>query len=214
MPGQQLQKAVITKLEPAPQESITCQFNPTELSLSKGASWQPDTAKEKDVPNWSFGGGQAANMTIDLLFDTTDSGRDVRQQYTDFLLKLVRIDQKSGQPPICRFQWGKIRAFQAIVENVDLTFTMFLPDGTPVRAKAKVSLKEYVDEGIFPRQNPTSVSEARKIWVVVEGETLDWIAYQEYGSAVHWRHIADANELADPKDLHPGQVLNLPPLPV
>jgi nucleoid-associated protein YgaU len=27
-----------------------------------------------------------------------------------------------------------------------------------------------------------------------------------------WRHIAQANDLADPSDLVPGQVLQLPPL--
>lgn len=213
MAGQQLQKAVITKLQPSPQKSVTCQYNPTELSLNKRVSWTPNVAKDKNVPNWSFGGGEAADMTVSLLFDTTSSGKDVRSEYTNFLLDLVKIDTKLGHPPICRFQWGTINTFKAIVQSVDLTFTMFLPDGTPVRAKAKVSLKEYEDEGIFPRQNPTSASEARKIWVVIEGETLDWIAHQEYGDAGRWRHIAAVNNLDNPKDLRAGQVLNLPPLP-
>jgi nucleoid-associated protein YgaU len=51
------------------------------------------------------------------------------------------------------------------------------------------------------------------VWVVVEGQTLDWIAYQEYGSAAHWRHIADTNDLDDPRQLRSGQILNLVPLP-
>ena len=47
----------------------------------------------------------------------------------------------------------------------------------------------------------------------VEGERLDWIAYQEYGNPRHWRHIADVNDLANPFDLRSGQVLKLTPLP-
>lgn len=63
------------------------------------------------------------------------------------------------------------------------------------------------------RQNPTSYTEPRKTWVVREGERLDWIAYQEYGDPGYWRHIAEANNLANPFDLQPGLVLQLTPLP-
>jgi nucleoid-associated protein YgaU len=49
--------------------------------------------------------------------------------------------------------------------------------------------------------------------VVREGERLDWIAYQEYGRAAYWRHIAETNDLADPTDIRPGQILQLVPLP-
>jgi len=62
-------------------------------------------------------------------------------------------------------------------------------------------------------QNPTTRTEARKIWVVHEGQTLDWIAYQEYGDPAYWRHIAETNNLANPMDLRPGQALKLTPLP-
>jgi nucleoid-associated protein YgaU len=42
---------------------------------------------------------------------------------------------------------------------------------------------------------------------------LDWIAYQEYGAPAYWRHIAETNNLDDPKALYPGQILKLVPLP-
>ncbi|NJM39843.1 MAG: LysM peptidoglycan-binding domain-containing protein [Anaerolineae bacterium] len=45
------------------------------------------------------------------------------------------------------------------------------------------------------------------------GETLDYIAYQHYGDAAQWRHIAQANNLLNPKNLRPGLVLKLTPLP-
>lgn len=212
--SQQLAKATITKLEPSPEESITCQFNPEDLSITKSLDWGKESAPGQNVPHKTNATGKGATMTLKLFFDTTASGKDVRTEYTNFLLKLVTLDTSSPtkKAPICRFQWGTIRAFTAIVTRVKLDFTMFLTDGTPVRAKAEVDMEEYKDEGIFPPQNPTSRSEARKMWVVLEGQTLDWIAYQEYGNCAHWRHIADTNNLANPRDLHAGQVLKLVPL--
>jgi nucleoid-associated protein YgaU len=88
---------------------------------------------------------------------------------------------------------------------------MFKADGTPLRAEVTVNFVQTVTK---PKgQNPTSRSETRKIWVVHEGETLDWIAYREYGDPAQWRHIAETNGLGNPKDLYPGQVLKLTPLP-
>jgi nucleoid-associated protein YgaU len=49
--------------------------------------------------------------------------------------------------------------------------------------------------------------------VVTEGQTIDLIAHQEYGDPSAWRHIAKANGLTAPRNLKPGQVLRLPPLP-
>jgi nucleoid-associated protein YgaU len=89
-------------------------------------------------------------------------------------------------------------------------FTMFKRDGTPVRAEVSITLKQVAEK---PKgQNPTSRSEARKIWVVEEGQRLDWIAYQEYNDASQWRYIAETNNLNSP-DIYPGQVLKLLPLP-
>ena len=206
-------------------ETIECKFNPSEISFSKTAKWQASgadqaqgqnagaTQKQKNLPSVEFGGGEAASMKLDLFFDTTDTGKDVRK-VTDKLVALTLIDTTIKTPPLIRFIWGSLQSFLAYVTSVSVTFKMFLPNGTPVRATVALSLTQYGDDKVFQkqRQNPTSFSEAKKMWVVSEGERLDWIAYQEYGDAAHWRHIAQTNNLSNPFDLRPGQILKLTPL--
>jgi nucleoid-associated protein YgaU len=51
-----------------------------------------------------------------------------------------------------------------------------------------------------------------KQWTVTEGETLWFIASKEYGDASHWRTIAEANDLENPRLLESGTTLSLPPL--
>jgi hypothetical protein len=213
-------------------DTIPCMFRPTEISISKGVSWgsaakstgkgkkdedeAEDTVPKLNVPKRRFRGGHAAKIDLDLFFDTTDTGKDVRS-ITDKLFELVTIrkDTLSTSPmtPYCRFVWGKIVTFMAYVNDVKVKYTLFKPDGTPIRAEASISLEQAVDENKLSGQNPTSFSEARKLWVVTEGETLDWIAYQEYGDPAQWRHIAQTNNLMNPRDLRPGQLLKLTPLP-
>jgi nucleoid-associated protein YgaU len=49
--------------------------------------------------------------------------------------------------------------------------------------------------------------------VVKERDTLDWIAYDEYGDTAMWRFIAETNNLDNPQRLTPGQVLAIAPPP-
>lgn len=219
MPNSTPEKATLTNLSASPAVSVTCQFNPTDLSFTKSNEWDNRSAKGQDAGVSSFSGGHATTFTLNLLFDTTDTGNDVRTEYTDKILAMMKVptapsntSDTLGEPPRVRFQWGVIRMFDSIITSVTLKFIMFKPDGTPVRAEATVNLQEIVDEGLYSPQNPTSRSEARRVWTVTEGETLDWIAYQEYGSPAHWRHIATTNDLEDPQNLRAGQVLTLVPL--
>jgi nucleoid-associated protein YgaU len=228
-------KAIIKNLDTG--EEITCLFRPSKIVLSKTVTWSTDDSKAGatnptkppprpllNVPEFFFGGGSAATLDLgDLLFDTTipnfsgvEPGYDDVRQYTDKLLALTlfnpnETDPKKKRPPLCQFSWGKILSFTMIVESATVTFELFLPDGTPVRARVKLGLKQYKDEKLYLRQNPTSRSEVYNTWVVQAGERLDWIAYQAYGDPSLWRLIAQANSLTDPLDLHSGQILKIVP---
>jgi nucleoid-associated protein YgaU len=203
------------------------QFNPEKIAVTKTVTW---TSKEssalggrivpqskRNAPDLDFGGGQPASFSLDLDFDTSQEGDDVRG-YTQALLKLVMMGKQQGPfrspPPRVQFQWGSFVLFMAVVTSVTITYTLFLPDGTPVRAKAKVSFQQHDDSDDRRRsQNPTTRTEARKTRIVQAGDRLDLIAYEEYGHSAHWRFLAEANGLLDPRSLEPGQILAIPQLP-
>lgn len=220
-------KATIVPVDPSG-DAIECQFNPNQISYSKSTNWKSTPTFNKNIPLAEFGGGQADKLTMKLFFDTSSQQRVDVRSYLGPLIDLTRFKEtgqssttKRTKPPLCRFMWGTFSSksgmsFQAYLEHVNVTFSMFLPDGTPVRAEADVSfvsVKETTDSGSMPGQNPTSRSEARKLWIVAEGETLDWIAYKEYGQSAQWRHIAQSNNLMDPMNVRTGTVLRLTPLP-
>lgn len=56
-------------------------------------------------------------------------------------------------------------------------------------------------------------STATKIYVVKSGDSLSKIAKQEYGDAMAWKTIFEANKdvLKDPDKIFPGQKLKIPP---
>ncbi len=205
---------------------IECQFNPQTLSISKTVSWHAVTLRQAagrkasvpdlNAPFMVFGGGNPAEFSLDLIFDTTTlSNQDVRG-YTNQLLALTLKgagdpSTPKDPPPLVQFIWGEFQLFAAVITAVTINYTLFLASGVPVRARAQVRFKQAYDgDTLGAAQNPTSRTDRRKTRLVHQGERLDYIAYQEYGNAERWREIAEANDLDDPRDLQAGQILVIP----
>ncbi len=197
---------------------IKCMFNPKEYSFSKRNQWAPGKTKGHNMPQLEFGSGQSATLQMQLFFDTYAAGKDVRKEYTDAIWQLMMVDPSKkdpkthkSRPPMVRFQWGSAWTFDAVITSINQKFTLFMYDGTPVRATLDVSFQQIKDETLLPKQNPTSGGVGgERVWTVNEGDTLAWIAYKEYGDATQWRRIADANHLTRVRRLEPGTVLEIP----
>lgn len=225
MPNGALAKAEITNL--VTNEKVRCMFNPKEYTFSKTNNWSEKPAKGKDVAHLEFSGGAPAQLTLQLLFDTYEAhgqngaGDDVRS-YTKGLWDMMKVSNGNkntatgkGEPPHCRFEWGSLWSFEAVITSMSQKFTLFANDGTPLRATLDVTFKQIKDEGQYPRQNPSSGGNpGEHLRTVREGETLAQIAYEEYGDPTVWRHLADTNRVDDPRRLHPGHVLMIRPLPL
>ena len=211
-------KAKIVNLNDASEQPIEVLFNPNEYTFIKRNRWTRTDVIGKDVPQLQFGGGDSMTLKMQLFFDTYTTGKDVRQ-ITNRIWKLMSINDKltdpktgKGRPPEVEFQWGKIVSFKAVITEIKQVFTLFRYDGTPVRATLDVTFLQAKEGGKYPGQTPPTVGKpGYKRRVVKEGDSIDWIAYEEYGDSARWRFIAETNNLDNPRRLKPGQVLAIAP---
>lgn len=100
-----------------------------------------------------------------------------------------------------------------ILESVSEEFSLFSPGGVPLRAKLNVSFREAWTISQQLLVTPRHSSDRTTLHQVVRGETLCGIAYEQFNDPTQWRLIADANNLANPRLLTPGQILVIPPNP-
>jgi nucleoid-associated protein YgaU len=203
-------------------DRIPCVFNPAEFTVSKSTSWQAPEAKGKNAPDLRFQAGQPGTMTLSLTLDTTDSGEPVTI-HTDKLFSLLAVNSQvqgadparnAARPPWVKFTWGSFTSYQMVVERLQVRFTFFTSDGTPLRARADLSLKQFADTADHPYQNPTSRTPTlQTLHHTTGGETLDRIAATHYANHALWRVIAEANRVEDPLRIPAGTVLVIPELP-
>ncbi len=194
------------------------EFNPAQLSLSQRAHWQATpTAAVRDGSKPEFMGAEPREMTVEIFLDssTRPSGNTVLKK-VESLLRCCEVTADSiaadkPSPPWVVFQWGSFSTarFTAYVSSVEASYTLFGTTGIPLRATCQVHLVEI--PGKTEGQNPTSGAlTAQRVHRVVAGDSLQSLAWREYGSATAWRAIAEANGIDDPSRLPTGVELVLP----
>ena len=202
-------------------------FNPAEYSIEKGNTFQSTSLPGLATPVTQFVTGNADTLSMELYFDTYakssrhDSshikGEDVRK-YTRPIANLMEIDRHLHAPPICEFTWGvplgRFEGFQftGIIEKVSQRFTFFLDDGTPVRATLNVTFKEYKTVKEQLEDLDLQSADRTKRREIKEGDSIWFLAHEEYGDPARWREIAKHNGLENPRIVAPGTQLELPPL--
>ena len=206
----ELAKAKIKRYIPKgkKEDDITVLFNPTEYQLTQSNQFTEVGVPGLAAPPLQFGRGNARVLSMQLFFDTYEKQTDVRV-HTGELIKLLEIDPDLHAPPVCLFTWGKL-TFIGVLEHANQRFTLFLRDGTPVRATVDVTFKEFLDTN---RQGGKLQSaNFAKQHMVQRGDTLSGIAAEYYDDPALWRPIAEENGIDEPLALQPGQVLSIPPI--
>ncbi|MGM0576311.1 MAG: LysM peptidoglycan-binding domain-containing protein [Myxococcota bacterium] len=220
----QLQKACLVAYDkPGGSElsgyNIEFFLNPSTISITKSVKLeQTQTEQNAQETRWTMTNPIELDIG-ELWFDTYESRESVRSKYIDKLEKLLDYYEASHHIPCVRLVWGqftqgseKDSQYLFYVEKLKVDYSMFLPDGTPVRAKAKLTLKQALPIEQQMSENPKQSPDHAKLYTVKRGDTLQGIAYAEYDDPHEWRRIAETNDIDDPMSLRPGSKLLVPPI--
>jgi hypothetical protein len=205
---------------------IPVYFNPTEYSISKSNDWKYDKVTGTSFPPAQFGGGNPRELTLSLLLDASLLGKKAHVRgVTNRLFKMMEVKGAAGAggpnsvPPFVTFHWGKETTFKSVCTQLTVAYKLFRPNGDPIRADVKMTLKQAVTASTASANsanrgtNPTTRANAgHGVHTVRDGDSLASIAYQAYGDATVWRAIADANDIENPFHLRRGRSLSLPSL--
>lgn len=193
-------------------------FNPKQLSFSTQSRWHP-AKTQANKPDKQYGGGDGSSLSLELFFDSSEKHGSVPagsvRESIDLLRQLTVINPKLKRPPKCLLFWGVFggaegRLFTGMLQSIQETYTLFRPDGTPIRATVQCSFTESINkkeeaEARLPRQGTSTVT-------ANSSQTLSSISGDQYGDPSAWRTIAEANRIDDPLELPSGTPLLLPPL--
>ncbi len=132
--------------DPKKPEPVEVQFNPQTLKLGLASRVEGGDSKGRQVRQWI--GKTSTTLSFDLHFDTADEGttdspvsvRSKTAMVEKYVLPMKEVTEKQATPKV-RFTWGEL-VFEGIIESLSVDFDLFAADGTPLRAKMSVTIKE------------------------------------------------------------------------
>lgn len=215
----QLDADFIQEIEPT--RNVQVQFNPESLKVSFANQLQTPAGPgdQKGTPARQFVGAGTTKLSLTLWFDVTaelpenDKGiNDVRrltQRVAYFITPVPKGDKYL--PPSVRFIWGSFQ-FDGLMESLEESLEFFSNDGRPLRSSVTINLSQQrITEFAFRKMNsngkPPSPGTS-KLTQTPAGATLPGMAASQ-GKANEWQSIAAANNIENPRQLQPGQLIDM-----
>lgn len=195
-------KATLTALPDG--DPITVHFNPASLvyTVENSSPQQGGDPKRRQ-----FAASFTGKLTMDLQFDTTDSGADVRQitsQVALFMQSSAQANKNSSSgpsttnqpaPSVLSFEWGAYQ-FQGFMESFKETIDFFSADGVPLRALVSIGLARQ--DNVFDAGSGTSTDTSGSL--VPTGQNMSVTdAATQGGDPTATRALASANGVENPR---------------
>ncbi len=151
------------------------------------------------------------SLSFELMLDGTGAtGRE-----TDVPSEISRLakavfgplgDPKKRKEKVV-ISWGDTISFTGHVETFDISYNLFKPDGTPLRATVKLS---FLGTSVLTQVNEKERGKTKEL-DIDEARTLVNACNAVYNSPVGYIAVAKANKLTTVRKLKPGSTLVFPP---
>ncbi len=217
-------------------ESYTALINPDQIVMDTKIEYEPSEESGNNGEQQRFVGISSPKLNLKLLFDgtgillastksaiaeaissigspPTDSPSlgTVTEQIDAFQKVATSYYGENHEPRYVRIIWGGI-IFKGRLETFKVTYTLFKPDGSPLRATGDAGFVGSVDPATQANLNNNQSPDLTHIRIVKEGDTLPLMCNRIYKNSKLYLEIAKVNKLSNYRNLKPGAKLFFPPI--
>jgi Contractile injection system tube protein len=167
-------------------------------------------------------------LTFDFLFDDTGIIEDLRKHNDSNGAKPNKIDVADDikkfktiltkyqgdihEPFFYKLVWGKNSIYIGRVTEISITYKLFKPDGSPIRAVAKVKFKSSIEDIKRAGKENKSSPDLTHFRTVKAGDTLPLMCQRIYGNPKYYLQVAAINNIGNFRRLTPGLEILFPPI--
>ena len=201
-------------------DSISLLINPSELSLKRKTEFSTCVPMGDAASGRNFSKMQPDTLTFSTVFDGTGvvpmpTGSKLPAEVEDQLEALNKIvyayNGQQHQPDVVQIVWGRL-LFNGRLTSLDIDYTLFKPNGAPLRAKVSMSFQGYKTRQEATLEADASSPDLSHLVVVRDGDTLPLLCHRIYGDGSYYVDVARFNGLHAFRTLKPGLTLHFPPL--
>ena len=219
----------------APKDTYVVQVNPGSYTRTNLINYSRQRGQGASASEAVFSDSPPVNLTFDFLFDGTGvvpvpselgdvplvgaiasalSGPKkfvVMDEITKFDKLVYRYEGSIHRPRQLLLVWGSL-VFSCVLSSVAYRFTLFSPDGTPLRAVAACTFCESIPTALRALQENATSPDLTHLRDVRDGDTLPALANEIYGRPELYLEVARVNKLVNFRRLKSASRIAFPPL--
>ena len=197
-----------------PRGTFEAMFNPGRFAVSNIFNFDDRQSDAEIGSEQKFRSIRPKEFNFDFLIDGTGATGEtieVEDRIEEFK-DVTGFTRNERRPFYLTLSWGFF-TIRCVLKGMNVNYTLFKPNGTPVRAIIKASFAEYKTPAQQERENPLAISTAlTQIRDVFDGDNLSNLAQKIYGDATRYLDIASENGLNNVRELLSGDRLEFPPI--
>ncbi|MEJ2457620.1 MAG: hypothetical protein P8Y58_05515 [Novosphingobium sp.] len=194
--------------------------NPTSYSHRTQIGYNDRQAQGSSGPSPEFNRIAKEEVSFELIFDATGAipvpqgqsyNNGIADGISQFTALAATMNGNIHSPNYLVLAWAQLQ-FQCVLSSMDIKYTLFRPDGTPLRARMAVTFQSFTSETQLAKEANKKSPDMTHIVTVTAGDTLPLLCYRIYGDSGYYRSVARFNRLLSFRDVAPGMQLLFPPL--
>jgi nucleoid-associated protein YgaU len=143
--------------------------------------------------------------------------KDLVGQVQAFLNIVYTMDGKTHKPNFLRLLWGDFpfgnkEGFNCILKDLQINYTLFSPDGKPLRAKLSATFVNFIEQVRRVQEEGKKSPDVTHLRKVKAGDTLPLMSYEVYGDPTYYLQVATVNGLVNFRRLATNADLRFPPI--
>jgi hypothetical protein len=208
---------------------FTVQVNPESYTLTHTIEYTEQQAGGTSAAQPRYSCSRPQNLEFDFLFDATgvlngdgipaaESGVPAVTAVNSIVETIEKLKKvlynfigDTHETPYVKIYWGTL-LFKCRLTNLGVTYKLFKPDGTPVRASAKCSFMGTVEDEQRTAAENAQSPDLTHMRRVKHGDTLPLMCYTIYGDENLYLQVAAVNKLNHYRNIKVGQELFFPPV--
>lgn len=191
---------------------LMVQINPESYKLNKSVLFAPREKVANVAQTPGFKKFSPSTLSFDVIFDGTGviptGGKTVNERIDELDNLIYQMVGETREPGYVVIAWGTF-SFYGRLSKADYSYTLFKPNGSPLRAKISLSFTDAlsVEEEQALKAEKAAQGEYK---VVTEGKTLPDMCQEVYGNANYAGLIATINGLDGFRNLQAGTKIWFP----
>ncbi len=195
-------------------DEFVVMFNPASYSQRYEVEYEENQGQGTTGNAKIFGSIKPQEYNFEFLLDGTGAVTPpviVADEVERFLVLTGKMDGDIHRPLFLKISWGYLLS-KCVLKSATITYTLFQPDGYPLRAKINAVFSESIDETLRVAEEGKNSPDLTHMRTPHQDDVLPLMTHRIYGTPFHYAEVARENDLNHFRRLTAGRALRFPPL--